>query len=162
MATESNTAPAPEAHLPPALQADRGLLEMIGDWRIHRAQQTLVWAQNEQRESLGDTSYEVDTNELGMMKTLEDLIGAAEPKSMRAVVKMLGVAHTILSHEDPKAYMADGPVVEILRNVIEALEYCDSGEPVGQYRLKTRNRHIDDGNGEIEEASGDVGGTDHA
>lgn len=77
---------------------------------------------------------------------------------MRGAVKMLEVAHTILTHEDPDAYMADGPVVEILRSVIKALEYCDGSEPIGEMRLKQRKAEAqnDVSNGEVEESAGDV------
>lgn len=151
-ATESNTAPAPAAHPTTcALRADRGLLQLIGDWRIHRAQQLLNWAQFDLRESLDDQDNKADTDPLEMMKTLEDVLSRGRPKSMRGAIKILEVAHTILSYEHPEDYMADGPVVEILRNVIRALEYCDAGEPIGKLRMELRKPHGDDGNGDVEE-----------
>lgn len=156
-ATESNTAPAPAAHPTTcALRADRGLLQLIGDWRIHRAQQLLNWAQFDLRESLDDQDNKADTDPLEMMKTLEDVLSRGRPKSMRGAIKMLEVAHTILSYEHPEDYMADGPVVEILRNVIRALEYCDAGEPIGKLRMELRKPQGDDGNGDVEESADDA------
>lgn len=87
------------------------------------------------------------------MKTLEEIIGESSPTSILGAIKMLGVAKTILSHEDPEDYFGQGPVVEILRAVIKALQYCDGGEPINRLRLEL-------GNGEVEEAAGDVDAVD--
>jgi hypothetical protein len=47
--------------------------------------------------------------------------------------ELLGIAVTNLAYagEDPESVLADGPVLDIARNVAKALENCPSEMPLG-------------------------------
>jgi hypothetical protein len=57
---------------------------------------------------------------------------------------MLGIAVTILAYaeEDPEATLAQGPVLYLVRNVVEALNELD-GTTLLRYRKKKRSRKKD-------------------
>jgi hypothetical protein len=66
------------------------------------------------------------------MKEIENLLAEiGKPRTMLLARELLGVCITILAHEDPEGTLAEGPVLEIVRNVVEALEHCKAEMRIG-------------------------------
>ena len=61
------------------------------------------------------------------MHQLEELLSMAKPRTMLLARELLGICVTILAYEgeDPEGTLAQGPVLEIVRNVISSLEHHD-------------------------------------
>ena len=61
------------------------------------------------------------------MHQLEELLSMAKPRTMLLARELLGICVTILAYEgeDPEGMLAQGPVLEIVRNVISSLEHHD-------------------------------------
>ena len=73
------------------------------------------------------SSPELDVSPLERMKALENLLAEiGKPRTMLLTRELLGVCVTILAHayEDPESTFAQGPVLEILRNVLTSLDWC--------------------------------------
>jgi hypothetical protein len=126
---------------PPALPPkskfgfDEGFLKFCADWRAARAQQQKNWAEHEAATMWGtlpDEHINLDTKPLTHMKELEDILGEIEPGTMLLARELLGIAITILAHENRESYLAQGPLLDILRNVVHSLEYCKAEMRIGK------------------------------
>jgi hypothetical protein len=106
---------------------DEPYLKFCAEWRAARAQQEKNWAEHEAATMWGtlpDAHLDLDTKPLTHMKELEDILGEVEPRTMLLARELLGIAITILAHENRESYLAQGPLLDILRNVVQSLEYC--------------------------------------
>jgi hypothetical protein len=122
---------------------DDWLLRMCSQWRFVRALQQKNWAEHDEAtlfSSLPDANIELDTEPLDRMKDLEFHISRMEPRTTMLARELLGVAATILafSKEDPESVLAQGPILEIILNVKNALEHCDGTMKVGPSKKKRR------------------------
>jgi hypothetical protein len=64
-----------------------------------------------------------------------------QPRTVLCARELLGIAVTILAHEneDPESTLSQGPVLDIVRNVVKAMEEID-GALVLQHRGNKRRR----------------------
>jgi hypothetical protein len=65
------------------------------------------------------------------MHQLEYFLSGAKPRTMLLARELLGICVTILSFENPEATLAQGPVLEIVRNVISSLEFQKADMRIG-------------------------------
>ena len=117
---------------------DEWLLKLCAEWRVARAQQQKNWAEHQAATMWGtlpdNYSPELDLSPLERMKELENLFAEiGEPRTMLLARELLGVCVTILAHvhEDPESTFAQGPVLEILRNVLNSLDSCKAEMEIG-------------------------------
>jgi hypothetical protein len=117
-------------------------LKLCADWRIARYQQQINWTKYDLASTWGMSSTDAspDTDPLKRMKKIEGYLAEEAPNVMLHARELLNVCITILSHayEDPDGRLADGPVLEILRNVVLSLDYCDGDMIIGK-KLGKRN-----------------------
>jgi hypothetical protein len=117
---------------------DDNYLKWCAEWRASRAQQQKNWAEHNAATMWGTTDkhIELDTDPLDRMHQLEWHLAMAEPRTMLLARELLGIAITILAHggEDPDATLAQGPVLDIVRNVVKALDFCKADMRVGPKR----------------------------
>jgi hypothetical protein len=114
---------------PPKFEDD-WILKMCIEWRVARLEQQKNWALHELATMWGtlpDREIKLDLEPLRRMQEFESRLSAPEPRTMLCARELLGVVNTILAHavEDPEATLASGPVLEIVRNVTEALGHCE-------------------------------------
>jgi hypothetical protein len=126
---------------------DEWVLTWCGEWRAARAQQQKNWAEHNIATMWGtlpDADIKLDTNPLARMHELEGRLANMVPDTLQCAREMLGIAVTILAHaeEDPEATLAQGPVLYLVRNVVEALNELD-GTMLLRYRKKKRSRKRD-------------------
>jgi hypothetical protein len=80
----------------------------------------------------------LDTSPLDKMKDLEWHIGEMKPRKMLLARELLEVAITILAYRtqdpNPQSYLGNGPVLEILHNVRDSLDWCKPEMPIGPRR----------------------------
>jgi hypothetical protein len=88
--------------------------------------------------TLPDRNIELDCTPLERMQELEWHLGRVTPRTMLLARELLGICVTILAFRgedpDPESTLGDGPVLEIVRNVISSLEYCKSEMRIGPKR----------------------------
>ena len=131
------TPPAGPAQPPKSIFGrDDFLLRQCAEWRAARAQQQKNWAEHDAATMWGtlpDAHIELDLDPLGQMKEIEGLLATdvGVPRTVLGARQMLGMALTILAHEDPEGTLAEGPVLEIVRNVVRALEHCEAEMRIG-------------------------------
>ena len=129
--------PTGPAQPPKSILADDDfLLRQCAEWRAARAQQQKNWAEHEAATMWGtlpDAHIKLDLEPLDRMKEIEGLLATdvGVPRTMLGARQMLGMAVTILAYEDPKGTLAEGPVLEIVRNVVGALEHCKAEMRIG-------------------------------
>jgi len=114
---------------------DDGYLKFCAEWRAARAQQQKNWAEHDAATMWGtlpDAHIDLDTKPLTHMKELEDILGEVEPRTVLLARELLGIAITILAHENRESYLAQGPLLDILRNVVHSLEYCKAEMRIGK------------------------------
>ena len=116
---------------------DEWLLK-LARWRVARARQQKNWAEHQAATMWGtlpdNHSPELDLSPLERMKELENLFAEiGKPRTMLLARELLGVCVTILAHahEDPESTFAQGPVLEILRNVLNSLDWCKAEMEIG-------------------------------
>jgi hypothetical protein len=124
---------------------DAYLLKWCAEWRAARAQQQKNWAEHELANGWGalpDAHLHLDLEPLIEMCNLESLLVDVEPHTVLLARELLGVALTILNHagEDPEHTLADGPVLDIVRNVLAALNHMDGTTRLGERRARRRGR----------------------
>jgi hypothetical protein len=133
--------PEPPAQPPKSMFGnDEPYLKFCAEWRAARAQQQKNWAEHEAATMWGtlpDAHIELDLEPLNRMKELEDTLGQIEPRTMLLARELLGVAITILAHEDRESYLAQGPLLDILRNVVQSLEYCKAEMRIGKKAVQS-------------------------
>ncbi len=113
---------------------DATWLKMCASWRAYRAQQQFNWASNDRVTMFNtDGDAEIDLEPLGHMQTIEQTLGEITPRTAILARELLRVALTILAHgqEHPEGYMSQGPVLEIVRNVVKSLEWLDADTVLG-------------------------------
>ena len=129
----------PKKPAPPKFEGEY-LLKLCAEWRIARAQLQKNWAEHQLATMWGlsdDADIELDLEPLSRMKEIEGhLAEIGEPRTMLGARELLGVAVTILAHEDPESRLAEGPVLEIVRNIIKSLEWCKGEIHLGPERPK--------------------------
>lgn len=138
-------APAEPEPTPKVFGDDDWLLRMCSQWRFLRSLQQKNWAEHEEATLFGnlpDAGIELDTEPLHRMKSIEGDIADMEPRTIMLARELLGVAATILAHatEDPRAALAEGPILEIIVNVKKALEHCDGRMSIGPKKLQRRKK----------------------
>ena len=116
---------------------DEFLIKACADWHVARAKQQLIWAENGAATMFGSRGCQgVDTEPLERMRKLHDVLAQAQPRTLFLAQQLLSVVATILAHEDREAFMAQGPLLAIVRNVEKALDYCDPQTKIGTATLK--------------------------
>lgn len=116
------------------------VLKGVGKWRIARAKQQLFWSEHHDEDAV-----EPDTTELSRMRDIEEELKELRPTKVRAVLALLNVAVEILAYQkrDPEATMAQGPVLELVRNAMDGLEWLPEDMPLNASSLSSllRNEH---------------------
>lgn len=119
-------------------------LRLCADWRIARYKQQINWTEHDLASIWGTSSTDAsaDTDPLKRMKEIEGYLAEEVPNVMLHARELLNVCITFLAHahEDPDSRLADGPVLEILRNVTLSLDYCDGDMIIGKKRGKSNAR----------------------
>jgi len=84
----------------------------------------------------------LDKEPLERMLALENQLSFFEPRTILLAREMLRACVTILAHgyEDPESPLAQGPVLEIIRNVLKSLENVKGETPIGEAVFKRRRR----------------------
>ena len=134
--------PTPPAYEPPKSKFghDETYLKWCAEWRMARAQQQKNWAEHEAATMWGtlpDKDIELDMEPLSRMHELEYILAMQKPHTMLLALELLGICITILAHEDPKATLAEGPVLDIIRNVVHSLEYCKNEMRIGKKTVQS-------------------------
>jgi hypothetical protein len=114
---------------------DACFLKICAEWRLARAQMQLNWANHHVATGWGhlsDAGIDLDSTPLDAMCNYENVLARIKPSTVMLARELLGVCVTILSHEDPKSVLAEGPVVEILRNVVKSLDWMNGTMPIGE------------------------------
>jgi len=121
---------------------DEWLLKLCAEWRAARAQQQKNWAEHKAATMWGtlpdDHSPELDLSPLERVKEIENLLAEiGKPQTMLLARELLGVCVTILAHayEDRESAFAQGPVLEILRNVLDSFQWCEADMQIGPETL---------------------------
>jgi hypothetical protein len=137
------TFPPPPASKTPTLKekfgyADAAWLKMCAEWRAARAQMQKNWAEYDLAIGWGTLPHDfvkLDTSPLDRIKELEYFLAQAKPQTALLARELLRIAVTILAYQgedpDPETYFGNGPVLEIARNVLAALEHCEAEMRVG-------------------------------
>lgn len=124
---------------------DDWILKMCAEWRSCRAQQQKNWAEHELATGWGhlpDAGVTLDFEPLNRMHQVEHHLARAEPRTVLLARELLGMCVTILAHqyEDPEHTLAQGPVLEIVQNVIKSLDAIKSDTPIGDAARKAKRR----------------------
>jgi hypothetical protein len=69
----------------------------------------------------GACGVDLDTDPLDRMKRLEDHLALMTPRTPEFARQLLGICITILSHPEPEEHLGKGPILEIIKNVKDAL-----------------------------------------
>ena len=104
---------------------DAAYLEWCANWRILRAQQQINWAKHDLATGWGILPAEgigLSLDPLDQLRALEDRLVTVTPRTVLLAREMLGICVTILAHPEPEANLAKGPVLEIIKNVLAALD----------------------------------------
>jgi hypothetical protein len=110
---------------------DQRLLELCTQWQMARAQQEIIWAeQNFSRMdgSLPNEGIQPRTEPLAKMCELQDTLARlGEPQTVLGARELLGMAIKMLPYliESPESTVALGPVIQLVRNVKESLKWLD-------------------------------------
>lgn len=117
-------------------QESDAILRSVTEWRIARAQQQIEWAKSTHANAYTNSQvdYPCSLEWLDRMREAENFLAQFEPGNIMAAWAMLEVAIEILAHEaiDPEATLASGPVGDIVRNVLRALESVKGDTPIGR------------------------------
>lgn len=138
--------PPPEAQtLKDWFGDDDWALQMCARWRMERAQQQRIWAEADLKFGWGflvAPGFDIDTAPLDRMHWLQEQLSIVEPRTMLLACELLRLCATILAYEkvDSESTLAHGPVLEIVRNVLNALEHVSGTVPVGETVQRRRKR----------------------
>jgi hypothetical protein len=117
---------------------DAFCLKMCAEWRAERAQMQKNWAEHNLATGWGalpDKSVELDQSPLDRMTELEYLLAQAKPRTVLLARELLRIAVTILAFRcedpDPEMSLGNGPVLELVRNVVASLDDCEGGMRIG-------------------------------
>jgi hypothetical protein len=120
---------------------DADSLGWVAEWRAARAQMQKNWAEYDLAAGWGtlpSDGIKLDSDPLERMKELEYRLAALEPQTMLLARELLRMAVTILAYtgEDPNpdSTLGNGPVLEIVRNVLASLEHCKAEMRIGPTR----------------------------
>lgn len=112
-----------------AFGEDAWLLGACARWHIARAQQKINWAQNDVATGYGHFNFAhthlVDTTPLDEMRETELHLANGVPRTITTACELLGICLEIMNQRniDPESTMSEGPVIEILRNVLSSLDH---------------------------------------
>jgi len=140
--------PPPTETLETIFGHDAYKLRFCAEWRAHRAQQEKNWALEELASGFGHLeSGDLDLSPLEQMGSLEHPIAGFEPCTALLACELLRICTTILAKqkEDPEHIMASGPVLEIIRNVVKALEHLPGNTRIGPQTAKPSAVHTTQG-----------------
>ena len=130
---------------------DDWFLKWIAEWRLMRYRQEIAWTEHNWRTRWGTRDDRdippVDTESLDRMSELQERFMMFEPRSALAARELLGVAVEILAYDkrDPGATLAQGPLLEIVRNVMKALGWLKWDTYIGppdEQRRKASVQHL--------------------
>lgn len=115
---------------------DDWLLKVCAEWRAARAQQEKNWTEHELATGFGylpDRDIDLDREPLRRMRQLEYHLAMCEPRTIMLARQLLRMCVTILAHqqEDPEHTFSEGPVLDIVRNVLKALDELDGDTVIG-------------------------------
>src|SRR5580704_11088947 len=120
-----------QLHQPANDVDDRRLLELCTQWQMARAQQEIIWAEQDFSRmdgSLPNEGIQPSTEPLAKMCELQDTLARlGEPQTVLGARELLGIAIKMLPYliESPESTVALGPVIQLVRNVNEALKWLD-------------------------------------
>jgi len=91
---------------------------------------------------LPEKDADADKEPLDRMNALEGYLSICQPRTVLLARELLRMCVTTLAHahEDPESTLAQGPVLEIIRNVITALEPMPDATPIGDAAREQRKR----------------------
>ncbi|MPZ31456.1 MAG: hypothetical protein GEV13_10740 [Rhodospirillales bacterium] len=120
------TSATPELH-------DR-VLDLAARWRLARIKAQLTWAENDAATSFHTKSQEGASNPgaIKEMQRYQEMLAFSEPTSVQGAVEALNVVLEILAHRaiyPDQDTLSDGPILEILRGVRDAIEFVDGDTP---------------------------------
>jgi hypothetical protein len=105
-------------------------LQVVTDWHVGRAQQEIEWAENNLANRWGtikdpEGAPNLTLKGLNQMHLAEEHLGMDHPKNMVCVRAALEIVVKILAHReiDPDSHFANGPVLEMVRNALDALSW---------------------------------------
>ncbi len=110
---------------------DQRLLELCAQWQMARAQQEIIWAEQDFSRmdgSLPNEGIQPSTEPLAKMCEVQDTLDRlGEPQTVLGARELLGIAIKMLTYriESPESTVALGPVIQLVRNVNEALKWLD-------------------------------------
>ena len=115
------------------------LLRCCADWHVQRFEQKKYWANTDLETLFGTNDERVEANldALGEMAKREEILAMARPYTTLGAKELLKVCLAILEEREAELctaelpYMAQGPVREILRNVISSIDYAPHETRIG-------------------------------
>ncbi len=115
---------------------DDWLLALCAQWRAARAQQQKNWAEHALATGWGtlpDADIELDLDPLARMRELQSQLENVEPRTILLARELLRIALTILVHqrEDAESPLSDGPVLDVVRNVLSSLDWLPGETRLG-------------------------------
>lgn len=113
------------------------VLYPIADWHTARAKAVLSWAESNKADCFGANEEgdigpgpEEAVREMGRSA---QWLAKLEPRTMRGARELLTVVVMMLSDRQikPNSVLGEGPVIEMVRNVREALDYANADTLIG-------------------------------
>src|ERR1700730_2634713 len=120
-----------QLHQPANDVDDRRLLDSCAQWRMARAQQELNWVVHNLANmcgSLPNKGTQLRPEPLTQMCELQDTLARlGEPHTILGARELLGIAVKLLAYriEHSESTADQGPIVQLIRNVNEALKWLD-------------------------------------
>ena len=115
---------------------DDYVLRWCAQWRSYRAKQLQNWAEHDIATMYNNlpnpATFDQLTDPMGKMFELQEHLGTVVPRTMQLARELLRVVLIILAYrqEHPEGTLAAGPILPIIRNVIDALENLDGRMPL--------------------------------
>lgn len=106
-------------------------LEQAAEWKVARAKALLEWATADAASGFmtkNVAAYEVDQSHIAAMDECADWLAKLEPVTVLGAREMLNVVLTILAYREifpDQDRLSDGPILQILRNVRQGLDWLD-------------------------------------
>ena len=136
----------PEPKKAKPVYEDEWLLKLCAEWRACRAQMEKNWAEHDIATMWGtlpDAHINLSFAPHAQMQKIESiLVSAGPPRTVESARELLGIVLAILAQRqlDPEHVFADGPVLEIVRNVHKALAELDPAVILRHAGKKRRRR----------------------
>lgn len=116
-------------------------LDIIARWHIAHRKAQLRWAEMDlqSRFDTREKTLDADYEALQEMERAEALIADHEPRTVEGARRFIEMALTILEHRESHSEhtLSQGPVVQIIQNAFNALDWLDGRIPLNAETQRT-------------------------